>query len=61
LASGELGYVTDEDRVYISDGFQNFLIGRVDYASTGPTGNGVAGTLYVNEATDEIYFSNDAG
>jgi hypothetical protein len=61
LVDGELGYVTDEDRVYIGDGTNNFLIGRVDYASTGPTGNGVAGTLYVNEATDEIYFSNGAG
>lgn len=60
LASGELGYTTDEKLVYVGDGStaSNFLVGRVASGEGAPQGNLVAGTLYYDTAADRIYFCN---
>lgn len=58
LAAGELGFTTDEKLVYVSDGSANYLIGRVSSGSGAPSGNLVAGTLYIDTATAKLYFCN---
>ena len=56
LASGELGFTTDEKLVYVGDGTSNYLVGKVASGAGVPSGNLVAGTLYVNTLTEYIYF-----
>ena len=38
LASGELGFTTDELCLYVGDGSNNYLVGRVLQGTTAPTG-----------------------
>lgn len=56
LQAGELGFCTDEKTVYVGDGTTNYLVGRVYYGTTNPSGNLVAGTLYVNTANQQVWF-----
>ena len=60
LASGELGFTTDEKLVYVGDGSTagNFLIGRCSSGSGAPSGNLIAGTIYFDTAADRFYFCN---
>jgi len=60
LAAGELGYTTDvtEERVYVGDGANNLLVGRIDYASGTPSDPGIAGLLTVDTATEKLYYSD---
>jgi hypothetical protein len=56
LLAGEIGFVTDEKNVYVGDGTSNYLVGKVSYGATDPSGELVSGTLYVNTANDTIWF-----
>ena len=58
LDPGEMGFTTDEKRVYIGDGSTpgNFMVGRVESGTGEPSGNLVAGTLYVDDASSKIYY-----
>ena len=56
LATGEIGFVTDEKTIYAGDGTNNYLVGQVRYGTTDPSGNLIAGTLYTNTANDTIWF-----
>lgn len=61
LGAGELAFTTDDHLVYVGDGANNYLVGRVIYGSGDPVGNGVAGNLYVNTTTSGIFLSQGAG
>lgn len=61
LASGELGWTTDDLLLYAGNGTQNYLVGRVIYSDSNPAGNGISGQLFVNTSTSGIYLSNGSG
>jgi hypothetical protein len=56
LAAGEIGFTTDEKLVYVGDGTNNFLVGKVASGTGDPSGNLVAGTVYVNTTSNRIFF-----
>jgi hypothetical protein len=60
LEAGELGFTTDENLVYVGDGSTaaNYLVGRVYSGAADPSGNLVAGTIYVNTTTNRVWFCN---
>jgi hypothetical protein len=58
LAAGELGFTTDEKLVYVGDGTNNYLVGKVTGAAGDPSGNLVAGTIYINTTSNRLFFCN---
>jgi len=58
LEEGELAYTVDENLVYVGDGSHNYCVGNVASGVGNPSGNLVAGRVYVNTASGTIFFCN---
>lgn len=61
LQNGELAFTTDEQKVYVGDGSNNYLVGAVVSGTGAPGGNGIAGSIYVDTAASGIYYSDGSG
>jgi hypothetical protein len=58
LQKAEMVFIEGENTVYIGDGSQNHLVGKVFYSGGNPTGSGTAGALHINTTTSGIFFSD---
>lgn len=58
LLPGELGFTTDEKRLYVGDGTddRNFLVGRVAMGPGQPSGAIVAGALYIDVTNQQLHY-----